>query len=149
MIAGLRSFSVGLLSIIPNMFPLLATTALCGLLWGDIDSDTLVVLMMAIGIGVDDTIHFLMRYRIESQRTTTPEEAIEQTFRFAGRAIVMTTVILAVGFSPMMLSAYYSIEIVGILLPVALVAAMLADLLLVPAMATVGWLRYPEQHKAA
>ena len=105
--------------------------------------------MMAIGIGVDDTIHFLMRFRIESNRNATSEEAIQQTFRFAGRAIVMTTVILAIGFSPMILSEYYSIEIVGILLPFALVAAMLADLLLVPAMAALGWLRYPAPHRVA
>ena len=139
---GLRNASIGLISIVPNLFPLLATTALCALLWGDIDSDTLVVLMMAIGIGVDDTIHFLMRYRIESERTSSPQEAIEQTFQFAGRAIVMTSVILALGFSPMALSGYYSIAVVGILLPFAMFAAMAADLLLVPAMAQLGWLRY-------
>ncbi len=142
MMIGLRSSAIGLASIVPNLFPLLATTALCGLVWGDIDSDTLVVLMMAIGIGVDDTIHFLMRFRIESERSASANEAIERTFRFAGRAIVMTTLILALGFMPMTLSSYYSIEVVGILLPFSLVAAMMADLLLVPAMAHVGWLRY-------
>ena len=149
MMIGLRSASVGLLSVIPNLFPLITTTALCGLLWGDIDSDTLVVLMMAIGIGVDDTIHFLMRYRIESHRTDTRAQAIDQTFQFAGRAIVMTTVILAIGFVPMTLSSYYSIEVVGILLPFALVSAMVADLLLVPAMAEVGWLKYRSEKATA
>ena len=143
MIVGLRSVSVGLISLIPNLLPLLATTALTGLIWGDIDSDTLVVLMMAIGIGVDDTIHFLMRYRIASARCEHPEEAIAQTFHFSGRAIVMTTVILAAGFSPMAMSSYYSMAIVGTLLPFALGIAMVADLLLVPALAAVGWLRYP------
>ena len=101
MIMGLRSVSVGLISAIPNLLPLVATSALTGLLWGDIDSDTLIVLMLAIGIGVDDTIHILMRYRIESERCATRKEALNQTFAFSGRAIVMTTVILAVGFTPM------------------------------------------------
>jgi predicted RND superfamily exporter protein len=142
MILGLRSLSVGLVSLIPNLLPLVATTALCGWVWDDIDSDTLVVLMMAIGIGVDDTIHFLMRYRIESARCDSTEEAISRTFQFAGRAIVMTTLILSIGFSPMMLSEYYSIAIVGSLLPFALLIAMMADLLLVPALAQVGALRY-------
>jgi predicted RND superfamily exporter protein len=142
MIFGLRSLGVGLVSIIPNLLPLVATTALCGLIWDDIDSDTLVVLMMAIGIGVDDTIHFLMRYRIEAARCDSTEEAISKTFQFAGRAIVMTTLILSIGFSPMMLSEYYSIAIVGTLLPFALFIAMVADLLLVPALAQVGALRY-------
>jgi hypothetical protein len=142
MIIGLRSLRVGLMSIIPNLLPLVATAALCGLVWEDIDSDTLVILMMAIGIGVDDTIHFLMRYRIEAARCDSAEEAISRTFHFAGRAIVMTTLILSIGFSPMMLSEYYSMAIVGTLLPFALFIAMVADLLLVPALAQVGVLRY-------
>ncbi|MEC9389622.1 MAG: efflux RND transporter permease subunit [Myxococcota bacterium] len=142
MVIGLKSASIGLISVVPNLFPLVATTALCGWIWGDIDSDTLVVLMMAIGIGVDDTIHFLMRFRIESERASSPDEAIAQTFKFAGRAIVMTTLILALGFLPMTMSAYYSIEVVGILLPFSLFMAMLADLLLVPSLAELGWLKY-------
>ena len=142
MIIGLRSLSVGLISAIPNLLPLVTTAALTGLVWGDIDSDTLIVLMLAIGIGVDDTIHILMRYRIESLRCDSKEEALEQTFAFSGRAIVMTTVILAVGFTPMALSEYYSMAMMGTLLPAALIIAMVADLLLVPALAQVGWLRY-------
>jgi len=144
MILGLRSRRVGLISMIPNLLPLVVVTAACGLVWGDLDSDTLVILMMAIGIGVDDTIHFLVRFRIEMSRCNSPEEAIARTFNFAGRAIVMTTVILALGFSPMAMSGYYSMAIVGTLLPLALVVAMTADLLLVPALAQVGWLRYPQ-----
>jgi len=142
MMIGLRSASIGLFSIVPNLLPLVACTALCGLVWDDIDSDTLMVLMMAIGIGVDDTVHFLMRYKIESARCSSTAEAIKQSFAFSGRAIVMTTVILALGFSPMALSEYYSMSIVGTLLPFALFVAMMADLLLVPALAQVGLLRY-------
>ena len=142
MMVGLRSFSVGLISAVPNLLPLVATAALTGLVWGDIDSDTLVILMLAIGIGVDDTIHILMRYRIESLRCSSRAEAIRQTFAFSGRAIVMTTLILAVGFAPMAMTAYYSMNIMGSLLPAALVVAMVADLLLVPALAQVGWLRF-------
>ena len=142
MMLGLRSVSVGLISAVPNLLPLVATAALTGLVWGDIDSDTLVILMLAIGIGVDDTIHILMRYRIESSRCSSRAEAIRQTFAFSGRAIVMTTLILAIGFAPMAMTAYYSMNIMGSLLPAALVVAMVADLLLVPALAQVGWLRF-------
>ena len=142
MMAGLRSLSIGFISMVPNLLPLVASTALCGMIWEDIDSDTLVVLMMAIGIGVDDTIHFLMRYKIESERCDSSIEAIRQTFAFSGRAIVMTTVILGIGFSAMSLSDYYSMSIVGNLLPFALFVAMIADLLLVPALAQVGFLKY-------
>lgn len=149
MMIGLRSVSVGILSMIPNLLPLVVVATTTGLVYGDIDSDTLVVLMMAIGIGVDDTIHFLMRYRIESDRHEDNTEAIRQTFNFAGRAIVMTTVILAAGYFPLFFSEYYSMSIMGSMLPLALVVAMIADLLLVPALAQVGWLRYRKQRDSA
>ena len=142
MMIGLRSVQAGLWSMIPNLLPLLVVTAACGVFWGDLDSDTLVVLMMAIGIGVDDTIHFLTRLRTESLRSESHSEAISRTFSFAGRAIVMTTVILALGFAPLAMSSYYSMAILGTLLPLALVVAMLADLFLVPALAQVGLLRF-------
>jgi predicted RND superfamily exporter protein len=128
---------------IPNLLPLIVVTATCGLIWTDLDSDTLVILMMAIGIGVDDTIHFLTRLKTESRRAPSQAVAIARTFSFAGRAIVMTTVILAVGFLPMAMSEYYSMAIMGTLLPLALVVAMVGDLLLVPAMAQVGLLKFP------
>ena len=143
MIIGLRQLGAGLWSMIPNLLPLLAVTACAHWIWHELDSDTLTVLMMAIGIGVDDTIHFLTRLRIESGRSTSHEEATRRTFHFAGRAIIMTTVILAAGFMPFLASDYWSTWILGSLLPLALVVAMLADLLLVPALVTIGAIRFP------
>jgi predicted RND superfamily exporter protein len=69
------------------------------------------------------------------------EGPLRRTFHFAGRAIVMTTVILCVGFAPFVLSDYLTLYMFGTLLPLALVVAVLADLLLVPAMARVGMFR--------
>jgi uncharacterized protein len=148
MMIGLRNIKVGLLSMIPNLLPLIVVAATTGLVWTDMDSDTLVILMMAIGIGVDDTIHFLTRLKTESARSSNRRMALERTFSFAGRAIVMTTIILALGFLPMALSPYYSIGIMGSLLPLALIVAMAADLLLLPAMAEVGWLNFPLEQTA-
>jgi predicted RND superfamily exporter protein len=148
MMIGLRNIKIGLLSMIPNLLPLIVVAATTGLVWTDMDSDTLVILMMAIGIGVDDTIHFLTRLKTESARSSSRRMAIERTFSFAGRAIVMTTIILALGFLPMALSPYYSIGIMGSLLPLALIVAMAADLLLLPAMAEVGWLNFPLEQTA-
>jgi len=143
MIAGLRSVGVGLWSMIPNLLPLIAVTACSHWVWGELDSDTLIVLMMAIGIGVDDTIHFLMRFKVESARSKTIAEAVDRTFKFAGRAIVMTTIILSAGFLPFLASDYWSTWVLGALLPLALVVAMAADLLLVPALAQIGAIRFP------
>ena len=139
---GLRSPWIGAWSMLPNALPLIAVGGLCGLIWDEVDSDTLVMAMYAIGIGVDDTVHFMMRYKTEAERESDPDRALKNTFNFAGRAIVMTTVVLALGFMPFATSDYYSVQIMGTLLPYTLVVALLADLLLVPALASVGLLKF-------
>jgi predicted RND superfamily exporter protein len=142
MAIGLRSVRIGLLSMIPNALPLLVLGGVLGVTYDEVDSDTLFLAMLAIGVGVDDTIHFLMRFRIESERSANQILALERTFEFAGRAIVMTTVTLALGFAPFALSGYFSIWILGVYLPLTLVVALLADLFLIPAMAQVGLIRF-------
>ncbi len=141
MVLGLGSIQVGLWSMVPNLLPLLSVIGVFGLTTDVIDSDAMIIMMMAIGIGVDDTIHFLMRFRLESARGS-PAEAIDNTMAYAGRGIVLTSVILVLGFLPMALSSYFSIWIMGTYLPMALVVALAADLYLLPALATVGLLRF-------
>jgi uncharacterized protein len=143
MCVSLRSVRAGLWSMLPNMLPLLILGGTVGLLQDDTDSDTLIMAMLAIGIGVDDTIHFLMRYRIESQRGLSRPDAIKATFDFAGRGIVMTTVVLTIGFMPLAFTDYYSTMIMGTMLPYTLLLAVLADLLLVPALVSLGAFRFP------
>ena len=138
---ALGSARVGLLSMFPNLLPLIAIAGWIGFAWDSMDSDTLIVAVMAIGIGVDDTIHFLVRYRLEAARTDSTAEAIRRTFHYAGRAIAMTTIILVVGFLPFAASDYFTVDMIGKLLPTALIVALLADLLLVPALVELGPLR--------
>jgi predicted RND superfamily exporter protein len=142
MMLALRSVRAGLWSMLPNVLPLLVLGGYLGGTWDYVDSDTLIFAIMAIGIGVDDTVHFLVRYRIEEARTPDTPTAINRTFDFAGRAIVMTTIILAIGFSPFALSDYYTTRLMGILLPLCLVVALLADLFLVPALVKIGFIRF-------
>jgi len=142
MCISLRSVRAGLWSMLPNMLPLLLLGGTIGLLQDETDSDTLIMAMLAIGIGVDDTIHFLMRYRIEVQRGLSRSDAIKATFDFAGRGIIMTTVVLTIGFMPLAFTDYYSTMIMGTMLPYTLFMAVLADLLLVPALACLGIFRF-------
>ena len=142
MVLGLRSFRVGCLSMLPNLFPVIVLGGLLGGLWEQTDSDLLCLIFLAMSIGVDDTIHFLTRYRLEAARSKDTTKAIRRTFMFAGRAIVMTTVILVVGFLPFATSDYFSVRVLGTLFPVCLIAAVLADLLLVPALVQLGLIRY-------
>jgi predicted RND superfamily exporter protein len=93
-------------------------------------------------MGVDDTIHFLTRYRLEMGRTDDVEEALSNTYHYAGRGIVMTTLILTIGFCPFIFCQYFSLHILGTLLPLVLIVALLADLLLLPALARLRLLRF-------
>ncbi len=142
MIICLRSLRVGLLSMIPNLLPLVVLGGYVGGIWDQVDSDTILVAVFAIGIAVDDTIHFLTRLRIESERAPDIDTAVAGTFSFTGRAIIQTTVILCIGFSPFAFSDYFSTQIIGTLLPMCLFVALIADLFLVPALVKLGVLRF-------
>lgn len=142
MIFAVGSFRNALTSMIPNVLPLVVLGGVLGGLYSYVDSDSMAVAMLAVGIGVDDTIHFLVRLRIESKRTGNRRKALRRTFAFAGRAIVMTTIILVAGFAPFALSDYYSLAIMGTLLPMCLIIALLADLLLVPALVQVNLIKF-------
>ena len=142
MIFWMKSIRIGLWSMLPNLLPILALAGYLGLFYNEVDSDTITIAMIAIGIGVDDTIHFLMRLRFESARCDSSLEALQRTFHFSGRAIIITTVILAAGFAPFALSDYYSVGIMGTLLPFTLIIALLADLLLIPALLTLGAIKF-------
>ena len=144
MVIGLRSLRAGVLSMLPNLLPLGVLTGCLGLLWDRVDSDAFALTYIALGIGVDDTIHFLVRYRIESRRHEA-REALRRTFSFAGRGIVMTTIILSCGFLPFLLSDYFFMRMLGGLLPLCFVVALAADLLWIPALARLGWIRFPTQ----
>jgi len=142
MIIALRSFTGGLWAMLPNIIPLLVLGGYVGWFWDLVDSDTLLVATIAIGISVDDTIHFLFRYRFERERTRDIDIALDRTFHFSGRAIMITSVILVAGFAPFAISDYFSVKIMGTLLPIALAAAMTTDLLLIPAMIKLGAFRF-------
>lgn len=142
MMLCLRSRRVGLLSMIPNLLPLIVLGGYVGGVWDVVDSDTILVATFAIGIAVDDTIHFLTRLRFEMARGDDIHAAMQRTLAFTGRAIVQTTVILCLGFLPFAYSDYFSTRIIGTLLPMTLVVALVADLLLVPALVKLGVLRF-------
>ena len=143
MAVAMRSVRIGLVSMIPNALPLLVLLGYTGWFWPQVDTDTIGVLIVAIGIGVDDTIHFLMRLRLESPRSKDPAQAVSRAFHYSGRAIIITSVILTLGFVPFAGADYFSVRIFGTLLPLAFMVALAADLLLVPAMVQLGWIRFP------
>ena len=128
-----RSLRLGLISMIPNAFPLLVTLGLVGYLGIHLRVSTAVVFSISLGIAVDDTIHVLVRFREELQKPgASYEGALLAAMRGAGRAVVFTTVILCVGFGTLTFSEFTAVRELGMLGGVTLIAALVGDLLLLP-----------------
>ncbi len=134
MIIVLRSFKLGLISMIPNVFPVLIALGLMGFLGVYMSAGLMIMAPVIIGVAVDDTIHFFMRYRREFNRTGTYEEALKATLSTVGRPIMFTTITLVAGFSVFGLSDVYTTVQFGLLASFAFIWALLADFFLAPAM---------------
>jgi len=128
------SIKFGLLALIPNVFPIAVVLGVIGWFKIPLDSDTLLVMPIAIGIAVDDTIHFLTHYRTELLRGASREEAIHRTLREVGQAIMFTTLVLSFGFLAFVFSAYIPLTNFGVLSAIAITTALLGDLYLLPAL---------------
>lgn len=134
MIVTLGSVQAGLISIVPNLIPALLAFGLMGLLDIPLDTDTLLIAPVIIGIAVDDTIHFMTHYRVELVRTRNMQQALDSTVHDVGRAVLFTTMILGLGFAILGFSEYLGMAKIGIFGALAIFVALLCDLLLLPAM---------------
>ena len=131
---GVRSLRLGLIAMPPNILPLTLLGGILALTSETIDTDILGVAIISFGLAVDDTIHFLHRYDIERRRAANIHDALVHTFSYTGSAIIRTTVILGCGLVPFAYSSYLSIQFLGTYLVFVLLCAVLADLLLLPAL---------------
>jgi uncharacterized protein len=131
------SLKFGLLALIPNLFPIILVFGATGWMGIPLDSDTMLVIPLAIGIAVDDTIHFLAHYRAEIQQGSSVNEAIYSSLHHVGRAVSFTSIVLAVGFLIFVLSVYQPLNNFGILSSIAIFSALLSDLFLLPALLVV------------
>ena len=130
-----RSMRLGLISIIPNIFPLVATGTLLYFTGQNLEMVSVCAFTVCLGIAVDDTIHFLTRYQEEMSKTSDQSEAIRKAFIGVGTALVMTTIVLVIGFA----AVYFSDDardhkiftMMGIL---TVSMALFADLVFLPAL---------------
>jgi uncharacterized protein len=128
------SVRFGLMAMVPNIFPLVIVMGVAGWLGIPLDSDTLLVLPIAIGIAVDDTIHLLTHYREERATGSSVDDALDSALRKVGQAMTFTTVVLSCGFLVFVFSLYKPLNNFGFLSAVAISSALLADLFLLPVM---------------
>ena len=134
MIITLGSFQAGIMAMIPNMIPALLGFGLMGLLGIALDTDTLLIAPLIIGIAVDDTIHFMTHYRVELIRTGSISESLVSTIRDVGQAVMFTTMVLGLGFALLSFSDYLGMAKMGFFGSAAIFVALLCDLFLIPAM---------------
>lgn len=132
MTIAFRSLRLGLISVLPNVFPL-AMTASALVLFG-LPMAGATAFVMSLGIAVDDTIHFLTRFRHEYAKDEDLEEAVRRTVVRVGKALVMTTVVLVVGYSSVLTSDFPRNRLFAAMVCFTLAAALLCDVVLLPAM---------------
>ena len=134
---ALRSIRLGLISIVPNVIPAVLGFGIWGLTVGQVGLSLSVVVAMTIGIVVDDTVHFLSKYRrARREYGQGPEEAVRYAFDTAGRALFATTVVLVAGFLIFAFSPFVPTAQVGVLTAMIIAFALVADLSLLPALLT-------------
>ena len=131
LIGSLRS---GLVSMVPNLVPIAATLALMALLDIPLDVFTLLIGCIALGLAVDDTIHFIHTFRRYLALSGDPEEAVDRTLQTTGRALLFTTLVLTGGFSMFLLSSMANLKAFGLLTSFAISAAFVLDVLATPAL---------------
>lgn len=127
-----RSAKITLIAIIPNLLPLLMILGVIGWTEMGLKMSTVIIFTIAFGIAVDDTIHFLNRLKNELKKGVSLTEAIQSTYLSTGKAIVTTSIILVLGFGVLMFSAFQTTFITGLLVGLALLFALFADLMLLP-----------------
>jgi predicted RND superfamily exporter protein len=140
-----RSFRLGALSVLPNLLPLTIALGLMAPLDIALRFSTITAFPLAFGLAIDDTIHFLARYKAERAAGLTNDQAVRRTIITTGRAMFLTSALLVAGFSVLMASNFLGIVHVTLLLCVILVVALLGDLVLLPALL----LTFPPKERTA
>ncbi len=129
----LKSFKLGLISTIPNLVPVFMTFGIWAIFVGHIGLAVSVVAPVALGIIVDDTVHFLSKYRrARHELGKTPEEAVRYSFHTVGTALFLTSVILVCGFFVLTFSGFQMNVHLGLMTTIAILCALVADFLFLP-----------------
>ena len=137
MVVAFRSLRLGLIAIIPNMLPLAAAAGWMVATGQPLDIVSVCALTICLGIAVDDTIHFLSRYRFELVQGLEKTQAIRQAFAEVGTGMIMTTIVLVAGFSSVFFSESRDHRAFASLGMITLGIALLCDIFCLPALVSV------------
>tara|TARA_R110002072_G_scaffold301400_2_gene481043 strand:- start:1499 stop:3778 length:2280 start_codon:yes stop_codon:yes gene_type:complete len=127
-----RSPTILIISIIANLIPLLFIAGVMGYLGIDLKTSTSIVFTIAFGIAVDDTIHFLGKFKYELMKGKSKIYALKRTYLTTGKAMILTTLILCAGFLLLVFSSFLGTFHMGLLLCITLFVALIADITILP-----------------
>lgn len=134
LLIAFRSWRFGLIAIPVNLFPVVVILGMMGIFDINLDVGTCTVASIVIAMAVDDTIHFLYRFREEMKKHENYGVAIQKTMAKVGPPIVYTSLVLAAGFWVLIFSSYVPALNFGFLSGVAVLAALVGDIVILPAM---------------
>ncbi|MCB0838002.1 MAG: RND family transporter [Bacteroidetes bacterium] len=134
-----RSWKMLLISMIPNVIPLILTGGVMGLFGIHLTASTALVFVIAFGIAVDDTIHFLTRFRLEIQQGQPMETAILNTLKGTGKAMILTSLVLLGGFVILLVSDFGGTFNTGLFSGLTILFALIGDLVVLPVLVRMIW----------
>ncbi|VAY87782.1 Predicted exporter of the RND superfamily [hydrothermal vent metagenome] len=134
MLILIGNIKIGLISMIPNISPILIMTTVMVIFDMPLDMFTMLIGAIAIGLAVDDTVHFMHNFRRYEQQYNNVNKAVEMTLLTSGKAMIVTTIVLTFGFFVFMGASMSNIFNFGLLTGIAIMVALLADFFLVPAL---------------
>lgn len=132
MVALFLSSKVGVIAIVPNLFPILVNFGLMGWLGIPLSAATALIASVVIGLAVDDTIHYLVRYNKEFKQDLNKDRAMCDTLRHVGRPILFTSATIGLGFGVLIFSHFQPTAVFGLLMILTMAAALVGDLILLP-----------------
>jgi len=133
-----KNWRMVLISLVPNVFPLVFAGGLLGFLGIELEAGVAILFAIVFGIAVDDTIHFLSKFKLTRDKGLSIEESLHVTFLETGKAICLTSIILFFGFLIMLFSVNPPSVTVGLMISVTLFTALFSDLLIIPVL--IRWL---------
>jgi hydrophobe/amphiphile efflux-3 (HAE3) family protein len=128
------SFKVGFIAMLPNLFPIIVNFGLMGWLNIPLSMVTSLVASIAIGLAVDDTIHYLVNYNKLFRYDLKKREALRKTIQRVGSPIIFTSLTISLGFSVLLFSSFKPTVIFGLMMVVTMLSALVGDLILLPSL---------------
>lgn len=126
-----KSLKLAFYTLVPNLLPMAILFGLMGWLGVDLNISTAIIFTVALGIAIDDSIHFIARYKLERE-LHDKDRAIKNAFTGTGKSIVVTSLVIILGFSVFLISGFSAAYYLGFFIVLAAIVALVFDLILLP-----------------